>query len=105
MHQGKLKHYNRQDGTYVYFRYFDVQTKKVMVILNKNTESKSLDLGRFSEVLGNGKSFAARNVMSGETVMLKPRKLRWVRSQAQKKLSVARQNVQQVVNLLANVIT
>ncbi|RYV02993.1 alpha-amlyase [Shewanella sp. OPT22] len=73
IHQGKLKHYNRQDGMYVYFRYFDDQTKKVMVVLNKNTKSKTLDLGRFSEVLGSDKNFTARDVMSGESLMLKGR--------------------------------
>jgi len=49
MQTGKLKHYLPQDGVYVYFRYND--TESVMVILNNNTESKTIDGKRFAESL------------------------------------------------------
>ena len=70
IHHGKLKLYNRKDGMYVYFRYIEGQAKKVMVVMNKNTEAKTLDLSRFVEVLGNNNNFKARNVISGEVLML-----------------------------------
>lgn len=46
---GKLTHFEPKNGVYVYFRYDKEQ--KIMVVLNKNPELKSLDLGRFSEML------------------------------------------------------
>jgi len=47
--RGKLMHYEPQNGTYVYFRYND--SESYMIILNKNKESISLDLTRFSRFL------------------------------------------------------
>jgi glycosidase len=49
IHSGKLKQFVPQDGIYVYFRY--TESGAVMVVINKNTESKDLDLVRFREVL------------------------------------------------------
>lgn len=49
IHEGKLMHYVPKDATYVYFRYTD--SKKVMVVLNKNSKDTSLDLARFHEML------------------------------------------------------
>lgn len=49
IHEGKLMHYVPREGTYVYFRYTD--SKKVMVVLNKNAKDSSLDLARFHEML------------------------------------------------------
>jgi glycosidase len=49
IHSGKLKQFVPQDGIYVYFRY--TESGAVMVVINKNTESKDLDLARFREVL------------------------------------------------------
>ena len=41
VHDGKLTQYVPQDGVYVYFRHTDAQ--KVMVILNNNDASRTLD--------------------------------------------------------------
>ncbi|MBN2175199.1 MAG: glycoside hydrolase family 13 protein [Bacteroidales bacterium] len=49
VHEGKLLHYNPLNGIYVYFRFNKEQT--VMVILNKNQESKKLETDRFREVV------------------------------------------------------
>ncbi|MCL1077982.1 alpha-amlyase [Parashewanella spongiae] len=68
--QGKLTHYNRDDGMYVYFRHLPNTAKKVMVVMNKNAEVKSLNMARFSEVLGNAQRFNARNVMTDESIVI-----------------------------------
>jgi glycosidase len=49
IHQGKLQHFAPVDGIYVYFRYLG--DKKVMVVLNKNKQEKTLDLQRFDSLL------------------------------------------------------
>ena len=49
VHNGKLMHFIPQEGIYVYFRYNDQQ--KVMVVMNKNKTTTSLDLNRFAEML------------------------------------------------------
>lgn len=49
IHTGKLMHFIPEDGIYVYFRYTDHES--VMVILNNNTSTKSLDTKRFAERL------------------------------------------------------
>lgn len=54
IHYGELMHFVPVDGFYVYFRYD--QSNTVMVILNKNKESKVLDLSRFQERLSTYKS-------------------------------------------------
>ena len=61
IHSGKLKQFAPGNGTYVYFRYDD--DEMVMVILNKNSSPRELDLERFSEMLGDKKS--ARDVLGG----------------------------------------
>jgi glycosidase len=59
---GKLMHFIPHDNIYVYFRYNDKGT--VMVILNKNTEGKSLSTQRFAEIM---KGFTSgHDVISGE---------------------------------------
>ncbi|MFA0963499.1 glycoside hydrolase family 13 protein [Roseivirga sp. BDSF3-8] len=63
VHSGKMLHFAPEHGTYVYFRYNEEQ--KVMVILNKNRNSHSLDLKRFEELLGVGGE--ARDVISGRS--------------------------------------
>jgi glycosidase len=52
IHGGKLLHFGPENGIYVYFRY--TAKGKVMVILNKNKEEKSIDLARFSEQIRSG---------------------------------------------------
>ena len=64
IHNGLLKHYYPKDNLYVYFRYNDKET--VMVILNLNSEVKTLNTGRFAESIQGFTS--AREVMSGNTI-------------------------------------
>ncbi|MCF4008736.1 glycoside hydrolase family 13 protein [Rheinheimera sp. UJ63] len=66
VHNGKLKHFAPDRGTYTYFRYNEQQT--VMVVLNKQHEAVTLDLARFREVLATDK--AATNVLTGNVVSL-----------------------------------
>lgn len=61
IHSGKLKQFAPENGTYAYFRYDD--DDMVMVILNKNSSPRELDLERFSEMLGDKKT--ARDVLGG----------------------------------------
>lgn len=67
IHTGKLKHFAPENGVYVQFRYNDKQ--KVMVILNKNTGAKSLDLARFKEILK--PNFTAKDVFHQKTISVK----------------------------------
>jgi glycosidase len=64
VHTGKLKHFAPNDGIYVYFR--TTETEKVMVILNKNNQEKSLATDRFSEVMGNCTS--GKDIISGMNI-------------------------------------
>lgn len=64
VHSGELKHFAPTDGVYVYFRYN--QNNKVMVVLNKNTQEKSIDTSRFSEIMGNCTS--GKEVISGTNI-------------------------------------
>lgn len=66
IHHGKLLHYAPVDGVYVYFRYDE--NKKVMVILNKNSEDYDLDLSRFEQMLGEA-SINGTDVISAERVI------------------------------------
>ena len=64
IHNGMLKHYYPKDNFYVYFRYNEKET--VMVILNMNSEEKTINTNRFAESL---KGFtSAKEVMSGKIV-------------------------------------
>ena len=62
VHDGKLIHYIPEDGTYTYFRYTDDEA--VMVILNKNKEDKTINTGRFEEVIAGYKS--GKEIISGK---------------------------------------
>jgi len=64
VHKGELKHFAPNDGIYAYFRYN--QSGKVMVVLNKNAQEKSLDTSRFSEVMNNCTS--GKEIISGTTI-------------------------------------
>lgn len=66
IHQGKTLHFAPKDGVYVYARY--TATETVLVIMNKNTGAKSLDLGHYAEAI-KGKTSAV-DVLSGETIAL-----------------------------------
>ena len=63
IHNGLLKHYYPMDNLYVYFRYNDQES--VMVILNINTEDKTLKTLRFAESLHGFTS--GKDVLSGNT--------------------------------------
>ncbi|MEQ8627134.1 glycoside hydrolase family 13 protein [Ekhidna sp.] len=67
IHQGKLTHFIPEDNIYVYFRYTDEEA--VMVVMNRNEESKTIDYNRFSEILDNYNS--GINVMNGSSVNVK----------------------------------
>jgi len=64
VHSGKLMHFVPQDGLYVYFRYNE--NGKVMVVLSKNKEQKTLDTSRFAEMLKNCTS--GKDVISGMNI-------------------------------------
>ncbi len=61
IHSGKLEHFAPENGIYVYFRY--TENSMVMVVLNKNHQDITLDLKRFSRVIGNKES--AKDLFSG----------------------------------------
>lgn len=64
---GKTKHFAPVDEIYVYFRYH--KNQKVMVVLNNNKESKTLDLNRFREILP--PNFMAKDVIHQHTIEVK----------------------------------
>jgi glycosidase len=64
IHHGLLRHYYPKDNFYVYFRYNDKET--VMVILNMNSENKTLNTSRFAESLHGFTT--AKEVMTGNTI-------------------------------------
>lgn len=66
IHRGKLMHFAPEAGVYVYARYLD--GKKVVVILNKNKQEKTLALGRFASLLQGAPS--ARDVLTNRKLAL-----------------------------------
>ncbi|MEZ4792539.1 MAG: glycoside hydrolase family 13 protein [Gelidibacter sp.] len=66
IHYGKTKHFVPYDNVYVYFRYNE--TDKVMVVINNNPKSKTLDLKRFKEMIQNSKK--GFDILSGDDVSL-----------------------------------
>jgi glycosidase len=66
IHHGKLKQFIPQDGIYVYFRYDEKDA--VMVVINKNKESRKLDLSRFREVLKDYRG--GKDVVTGKVFLL-----------------------------------
>ncbi|MEO1253385.1 MAG: glycoside hydrolase family 13 protein [Bacteroidota bacterium] len=67
IHAGKLTHFIPEDNIYVYFRY--TTNEAIMVIMNRNEESKMIDQNRFKEFLDNY-SFGT-NVLDGSTIDVK----------------------------------
>lgn len=62
LHYGLMKHFVPQDNVYIYFRYDDAST--IMVVINSNEDSKTLDTSRFKEAtIGHT---TARDVISGK---------------------------------------
>lgn len=66
IHDGNTMHFAPEKGVYVYFRYDKQET--VMVVLNKNKESTTINTERFAEIIRNKKS--ATDVLSGDTFAL-----------------------------------
>lgn len=64
IHSGVLRHFAPENGIYVYFRYNE--SGKVMVVLNKNEETKTLDTARFSEVMA--ACISGKEIISGKTI-------------------------------------
>lgn len=64
IHEGKLTHFVPEDNTYVFFRYTDTET--VMVVMNRNEETKTFNRDRFREFLDNFSSGV--NVMDGSII-------------------------------------
>lgn len=62
IHNGNTMHFAPAKGVYVYFRYDKKET--VMVVMNKNAESTSINTNRFAEIVNNKKQ--AINVLTGE---------------------------------------
>ncbi|TKG93491.1 alpha-amlyase [Puteibacter caeruleilacunae] len=60
---GKMRHFIPEDNVYVYFRYND--QKKVMVVLNNKPSEKTIQTGRFSEMLQGVSS--ATDIITGKT--------------------------------------
>jgi glycosidase len=64
VHTGELKHFIPEADIYVYFRYS--KDEKVMVILNKNNQDKTIDTDRFNEVMSNCTS--GEDIISGKKI-------------------------------------
>lgn len=63
IHSGKMTHYVPENNIYVYFRYNEKET--VMVIINNNSDKKTIKTNRFKESIQNLKS--GKEVLSGKT--------------------------------------
>lgn len=65
---GKFIHYAPlKNDVYVYFRYNNKQ--KVMVLLNKNADSVTLDMKRYSQMISN--EFQAKDIVSNKDLIVK----------------------------------
>jgi neopullulanase len=61
---GKLRHFVPSEGIYTYFRY--TNKGAVMVVMNNNETTKTLETSKFDEILKDYKS--GRDVITGETI-------------------------------------
>lgn len=73
IHEGKLKHFapKKQNDVYVLVRYND--QKKVMVVLNKNSNDVKINISDYSEILGNeisGFDILSNTKFTSETELL-----------------------------------
>ena len=66
LNSGELLHYIPLNEVYVYFRSFEQE--RIMVVANRNSSGKSIELDRFSEGLQESKS--AENLITGERIQL-----------------------------------
>lgn len=69
LHHGQMRHFVPEDGTYAWFR-FDAKAR-VMVVLNKAREPRTLDAARFGEVLPAGAS--GTELITGQRIDLSGR--------------------------------
>ena len=67
VHFGKMTHYIPENNVYVYFRY--TNDKKVMVILNNNTEIQTIKTSRFQENIQGIQT--GKEVLTGKIIDLK----------------------------------
>lgn len=68
--KGKMKHYAPSDGVYVYFR--QIKNETVMVVLNKNKESRKINPSNYSSVIGqaiNSKQ-GTKDIINGKVISL-----------------------------------
>ncbi|MFC6860238.1 glycoside hydrolase family 13 protein [Zunongwangia atlantica] len=63
---GKMLQFLPENNVYVYFRYND--ENRVMVVINNNAESQTLDLKKYVEGIQN--STSGKEIISGETIQL-----------------------------------
>lgn len=66
IHNGNLTHFAPQNGIYVLFRYNNEKTKAVMLIINKNYKTVSLDTKNYSEILNHFTK--GKNVLMDEAI-------------------------------------
>ena len=64
IHTGKYRHFIPAEGIYVYFRYNDKNT--VMVVMNNNEETKTIETGRYNEFLKKFRS--GSEIISGNSL-------------------------------------
>ncbi|MEI7726821.1 MAG: glycoside hydrolase family 13 protein [Bacteroidota bacterium] len=64
IHTGKFRHFIPADGIYIYFRYNEKST--VMVVMNNNEETKTIETRRFNEFLKKFKS--GTEIISGNSL-------------------------------------
>jgi glycosidase len=63
---GKTLHFAPFNDVYVFFRY--TEKEKVMVVLNRNEQSFSIDPARFKEIIGNART--AKNILTGQSLLI-----------------------------------
>ncbi|MGB3773848.1 MAG: glycoside hydrolase family 13 protein [Leeuwenhoekiella sp.] len=66
VHKGRLLHYVPKENVYVYFRILD--EKRIMIVLNNNTEDQTFELDRFAE--GLNEKTSGREIISGNAIDL-----------------------------------
>jgi len=64
VHTGSLRHFVPKEGVYTYFRYNKQEC--VMVVMNNNEEAKTIDTGRYREMLDKYKT--GREVITGAQI-------------------------------------
>ncbi|NTW34026.1 MAG: glycoside hydrolase family 13 protein [Bacteroidetes bacterium] len=64
LQDGKLMQFIPENGVYVYFRYNE--NKTIMVIVNQNKSSQTIETSRFAEIIKGYKK--AKNIMTDETL-------------------------------------